>query len=85
MNENDQKIYDVIYDKLCAADNQDVPLEEYPNIIVEVLARNGYAVVPTSLPYEVLGEAALTGVFEVGNPKFGWDYLVAKTRGYLIK
>jgi hypothetical protein len=31
-------------------------------------------------PFAILGEAGMTGVFETGNPKHGWDWLVAKTR-----
>lgn len=37
-----------------------------------------YRLVPVELPHEVLGEAAMSGVFETGNPKHGWDFLLAK-------
>ena len=71
---------DAIYEAACAMDNQDVPLEEWPGKLVEALARAGYAVVPVALPAYVLGEAAIAGVFETGNPKHGWDYLLAQVR-----
>jgi hypothetical protein len=47
---------------------------------VDALARAGHAVVPCALPEEVLGRAAIEGVFETGNPRHGWDVLVARTR-----
>lgn len=71
-----------IYDKACAMDNQDVPLEEWPDKLIEALARAGYAVVPVSLPHELLGDAAIAGMAETGNPKHCWDYLVGKSRVY---
>jgi hypothetical protein len=71
-----------VYDKFCAMDNQDVPLEQYPQAAVDALARAGWAVVPCDLPHETLGKAAMTGIFDVGNPKFGWDYFLAHTRIY---
>ena len=63
-----------------AMDNNDTALEEWPQRAIGALAFAGWAVVPYALPYEVLGEAGVSGVFETGNPKHGWDWLVAKTR-----
>lgn len=63
-----------------AMDNSDTALEEWPQRAIDALAFAGWAVVPYALPYEVLGEAGISGVFETGNPKHGWDWLVAKTR-----
>ena len=63
-----------------AMDNNDTELEEWPQRAIDALAFAGWAVVPYALPYEVLGEAGISGVFETGNPKHGWDWLVAKTR-----
>jgi len=63
-----------------AMDNNDTELEEWPQRAIDALALAGWAVVPYALPYEVLGEAGVSGVFETGNPKHGWDWLVAKTR-----
>jgi hypothetical protein len=74
-----------IYEKLCAMDNQDIPVEQWPDLIVRELAMHGYAIVPVAIPHEILGQAAIDGVFETGNPKYGWDILVAKTRTYPLK
>jgi hypothetical protein len=63
-----------------AMDNSDTELEEWPQRAIDALAFAGWAVVPYALPYTVLGEAGISGVFETGNPKHGWDWLVAKTR-----
>lgn len=71
---------DAIYQRAKAMDNQDTPLEEWSAKIIEALARAGYAVVPVVLPEATLGEAAMNGVFETGNPKHGWDFLIAATR-----
>jgi len=73
---------DAIYEKACAMDNQDVPLEEWPEKMIEGLARAGYAVVPVELPHTLLGEAAMAGVNETGNPKHCWDFLVSRSRAY---
>lgn len=70
----------VMYAEVCAMDNQDVPAEDYPDRLVDALARAGYAVVPVALPFEVLGEAAMRGVSETGNPKHCWDYLLQRVR-----
>ena len=72
--------HDVIYERAAAMDNQDTPLEEWPSKIIEALALAGFAVVPVALPFDVLGDAAIAGVFETGNPKHGWDYLLARVR-----
>ncbi len=69
---------DAIYNALCAMDNQDVALEESGDRIVAALIGAGFRVVPNDLPFEVLGDAAIAGVFETGNPKHGWDYLLAR-------
>ena len=76
---------DAIYEKAAALDNQDVSLEEWPEKLVEALARAGYAVVPVELPPVLLGEAAIAGVHETGNPKHCWDFLVAKSRTYPLR
>lgn len=68
----------VLYNKAAALDNQDVPLEEWPAELIAALYRAGYAIVPKDLPVDVLGDAAMAGVFETGNPKHGWDYLIAR-------
>lgn len=73
---------DAIYAKFEAMDNQDVPLEQYPQAAVNALAHVGWAVVPCSLPFEVLGEAARNGMMGTGNPKLVWDYMISKTRLY---
>lgn len=70
----------VMYAEVCAMDNQDVPAEDYPDRLVDALARAGFAVVPVALPFEVLGEAAMRGVSETGNPKHCWDYLLQRVR-----
>lgn len=67
-----------LYDKAAALDNQDVPLEEWPAELIDALDRAGYAIVPKDLPFDVLGDAAMAGVFDTGNPKNGWDYLIAR-------
>lgn len=63
-----------------AMDQNDTELESWPQRAVDALACAGWAVVPCALPFAVLGEAGASGVFETGNPKHGWDFLVAKTR-----
>jgi hypothetical protein len=72
--------HEAIYAALAALDNQDAPLERYPDRVIEALARAGFAVVPVELPPEVLGAAAMHGVAETGNPKHCWDYLLPKVR-----
>jgi hypothetical protein len=67
-----------LYDKAAALDNQDIPLEEWPAELIDALDRAGYAIVPKDLPFDVLGDAAMAGVFDTGNPKNGWDYLIAR-------
>lgn len=69
-----------IYSALTALDNQDAPLEKYPDRLIEALARAGFAVVPVALPHEVLGAAAMHGVAETGNPKHCWDYLLMRVQ-----
>lgn len=71
---------DAIYAAFFAMDNNDTALEEWPQRAIDALAFAGWAVVPYDLPFAILGEAGMTGVFETGNPKHGWDWLVAKTR-----
>lgn len=71
---------EAIYQRAEAMDNQDTPLEEWPAKIIEALARAGYAVVPVAVPEGILGEAAIAGVGDTGNPKHAWDYLLARTR-----
>ena len=39
------KLADAIYDNLAAADNGDIPLEEYPQRIFEVISSQGYSLV----------------------------------------
>ena len=70
----------VIYETVCAMDNQDVAVEEYPDRLVKALAKSGYALVPVALPYEVLGDAAINGFNDTGNPKHLWDYLLCRVR-----
>lgn len=81
-NQHAEAWANAIYNDLCAADNQDVPLEECAARIVAALARAGYAVVPADLPPAVLGETALGPFMEQGNPRHLWDFLLAKTRAY---
>ena len=73
---------DAIYEKAAAMDNQDVPLEEWPDKLLDALARAGFAVVPVDLPPALLEEAAISGVHGTGNPKHCWDFLVASSRTY---
>lgn len=73
-------VSDVIYERLCIADNSDEPLEEYPEIIITALNKVGFAIVPLGIPHEILGEVASSGVLETGNPKHVWDLLIAKIR-----
>ena len=40
--------------------------------------REEWVLVPLILPDEVLGSAASARVFETGNPKHGWDYLLRR-------
>lgn len=69
---------DAIYAKAAAMDNQDVPLEEWPNKLIAALHHAGFCIVPKELPCGVLGDAAIVGVFDTGNPKHGWDYLLTR-------
>lgn len=39
------KAEDAIYEQACALDNQDVPLEEWPAVLIAALGRAGYRVV----------------------------------------
>jgi hypothetical protein len=73
---------DAIYEKAAAMDNQDVPLEEWPDKLLDALARAGFAVVPVDLPEIVLANASIAGVCQTGNPKHCWDFLVASSRTY---
>lgn len=77
-----ETVQDAIYEKACALDNQDVPLEEWANAMIESLTRAGFAIVPVDLPHELLGEAATAGVYGTGNPKHCWDFLVLKSKAY---
>ncbi len=43
-----------------------------------VAVSDGMALVPRNLPNEILGKAAIAGVFETGNPKHGWDFILAE-------
>ena len=70
----------VMYAKMAAMDNQDEPLENYPDRLIEALARAGFVIVPEILPHEILGDAAISGVLETGNPKHCWDYLLCRVR-----
>lgn len=72
--------YDALYAALEALDHNDIELEKYPQAMIDALAAVGYAVVPCGLPFEVLGEAQAKGMFETGNPKHGWDWLLMQTR-----
>lgn len=71
-------VYSALYERMEAMDNQDTPLEEWPAKLIESLTAAGFAVVPRALPFGVLGDAAIAGVFNTGNPKHGWDYLLAR-------
>lgn len=80
VNDQTETPQNIIYDKAAAMDNQDVPLEEWPDKLIEALARAGYAVVPVDLPPKVLGEAAMAGILDTGNPKHCWEFLVCMSR-----
>lgn len=41
------KANDALYEQACALDNQDVPLEEWPELLIGALSRAGYSVVLT--------------------------------------
>ena len=69
---------DVMYERMAALDDGDVCLEDWPNKVLDALDRFGYVVVPKELPVEVLAAAAIHHVFETGNPKHGWDFLLNK-------
>ena len=71
---------EAIYETACALDNQDVPLEYWPEKLIAALARAGFAVVPVELPHDALGRAAIAGVAETGNPKNAWEFLITATR-----
>lgn len=71
---------EALYEAACAMDNQDVPLEEWPAKLIAALGHRGFAVVPVELPHAVLGDAAIAGVAETGNPKHVWDFLISATR-----
>lgn len=70
----------VMYAKMAAMDNQDEPLENYPDRLIEALAHAGFVIVPVVLSYEALGDAAMSGALETGNPKHCWDYLLCRVR-----
>ena len=78
----ESSVQDVMYETLEAMDNQDEPLENYPDRLIKALATAGFAIVPAALPYEALGAAAMSGVLETGNPKHCWDYLLCRVRVY---
>lgn len=71
-----------VYDHFAAMDNQDAPLEAYPQRMVDTLAGAGWAVVPCGLPFELLGSEKTALMMGSGNPKFVWDWLVAHSRIY---
>ena len=71
-----------MYAEMAAMDNQDEPLENYPDRLIKALSIAGFAIVPAALPYEALGAAAMSGVLETGNPKHCWDYLLCRVRVY---
>lgn len=48
-----EELKQALYENLCAADNQDIPLEEYPDRILEVLVQHG--VYPTA-PVEAMDD-----------------------------
>lgn len=75
-----ERVQVIIYDKAAALDNQDVPLEEWPDKLIDALARSGYAIVPVDLPPQLLGDAAIAGVLGTGNPKHCWDFFVGRVR-----
>lgn len=77
-----ETVQEAIYEKACALDNQDVPLEEWANEMIKALTRAGFAIVPVDLPHELLGEAVIAGVHGTGNPKHCWDFLVSKSKAY---
>ena len=43
--------HDAIYETACALDNQDMPLEYWPEKLIAALARAGFAVVPLLATY----------------------------------
>ena len=43
--------HEAIYEAACALDNQDVPLEDWPEKLIAALARAGFAVVPVLTTY----------------------------------
>lgn len=74
------KAMQVMYDKMVAMDDQDIALEEYPEKILRELAKNGFVIVPIYIPFEILGEAAMSGVCDLGNPNLVWDYLLTRVQ-----
>ena len=43
-------IYDIIYNDLAAADNNDIPLEEYPERLIAALSLAGYCIMKKETP-----------------------------------
>ena len=74
----ESSVQDVMYETLEAMDNQDEPLENYPDRIMGALDRAGFVIVPIDLPYEVLGEAAIC--CGTGNPKDLWNFVLNNVR-----
>lgn len=48
------------------------------------LTPRGWVLVPMDLPVEVLGEAAIIGAFDTGNPAHGWTFLLGKVARYRL-
>lgn len=58
----------------------DLEVENLVNKIINLLAKNEICLIPARLNYSLLGDAAIAGVFETGNPNHGWDYLVTRSK-----
>lgn len=79
---------DFVKYKLCDLINQhseidDLEVENLATKIINLLYKNEIYLVPSRLNYSTLGEAAIAGVFETGNPVHGWDYLVTKSKALM--
>jgi len=53
--------YDALYEAMAALDNQDVPLELWPENLINALERGGYVIVPVASLDAVLSKAARSG------------------------
>lgn len=69
---------EAMYAEMAAMDNQDEPLENYSDRLVGALYRAGFVITPVVLPTDALGEAAVSGVADTGNPKHVWDFLIPR-------